>query len=171
MYNHLVDDLDSCHIREHERTSVMFRTLAHQQHGYDIFVVPDQFGFRHDGRPVRRARDVFAENEFCLGAFAVGIMLLTHPEREVGRKQLHVDCAGDELAPFANGDFSFAPIFRFNDGEVMFGAGHYYCAHEPHDSASAFLQNQRLTTRSLFNVGGFLNCFIPNTFPYHFQKV
>jgi len=48
---------------------------------HDILVVPAQFGLRHRGRSVRRVREVMNANEFGLGVFAIGIMLLTHPER------------------------------------------------------------------------------------------
>ena len=80
-----------------------------------------------------------AANEFGLGAFAIGIMLLTHPEREVQWEQLHVDCAGDEFAPDAGGVFSVAPIFRFHVGEVEFGADWFDRADENCGSASAFV--------------------------------
>ena len=78
-------------------------------------------------------------NEFGLGAFASSIMVLTHPERLVQWEQLHVDCAGDEFSPGADGDFSSAPVFYFYDGKVEFSA--YWCDHANRDygSASAFL--------------------------------
>jgi hypothetical protein len=78
-------------------------------------------------------------NEFGLGAFAIGIMLLTHPEREVQWEQLHIDCAGDEFAPDADGDFSCAPLFFFDDGEVKFNARWFAHAYELYGSASAFV--------------------------------
>ncbi|MBU0624750.1 hypothetical protein KKF05_00220 [Patescibacteria group bacterium] len=106
---------------------------------FDILVVPAQFGLRHRGRSVRRAREVFMANEFGLGAFAIGIMLLTHPEREVQWEQLHVDCAGDEFAPEAGGGFSGAPLFRFSGGGVGFSARWFDDAYEFCGSASAFL--------------------------------
>ena len=62
-------------------------------------------------------------NEFGLGAFAIGIMLLTHPEREIQWELLYVGCAGDEFYPGANGDYSSSPILRFYDGRVTFRAG------------------------------------------------
>ncbi|MEK7115128.1 MAG: hypothetical protein AAB847_02105, partial [Patescibacteria group bacterium] len=83
--------------------------------------------------------EVFTANEFGLGAFAIGIMLLTHPEREVQWEQLHVDCAGDEFSPGGDDDgFSFAPLFHFHDGEVKFLAGWFGNARGRYGSASAF---------------------------------
>ncbi|HQI74664.1 MAG TPA: hypothetical protein PLY37_02270 [Candidatus Pacearchaeota archaeon] len=71
-------------------------------------------------------------------------MLLTHPEREVQWEQLHVDCAGDEFAPDADGDFSSAPVFDFNVGGVGFGASWFDDADGDYGSASAFLSSDLL---------------------------
>jgi hypothetical protein len=138
-YNYRDGQLGAEYLRQHAKTVKMFRKLGDEQKDFDILVVPAQFGLRHRGRSVRRAREVFAANEFGLGAFTVGIMLLTHPEREVAWEQLHVDCAGDELSPGADGGFSGAPIFFFNDGRVGFDALWYHRAYGGFGSASAFL--------------------------------
>lgn len=127
------------YLRQHAKTVKMFQKLGDEQKDFDILVVPAQFGLRHKGRSVRRAREVFTANEFGLGAFAIGIMLLTHPEREVQWEQLHVDCAGDEFAPVADGGFSYAPLFYFNDGKVRFNAGWFGRARGYDGSASAFV--------------------------------
>jgi hypothetical protein len=76
--------------------------------------------------------------EFGLGAFAVGSMILTHPEREIRWEQLHIDCAGDECSEDADGVFSLAPFFFFFDG-VGFDAGGCSSANERYGSASGFL--------------------------------
>lgn len=138
-YNYRDGQLGAEYLRQHAKTVKMFQKLGDEQKDHDILVVPAQFGLRHKGRSVRRAREVFTANEFGLGAFAIGIMLLTHPEREVQWEQLHVDCAGDEFAPDAGGDFSSAPIFYFGGGRVRFDA--YWCdrAVRYYGSASAFL--------------------------------
>jgi hypothetical protein len=127
------------YLRQHAKTVKMFQKLGDEQKDHDILVVPCQFGLRHKGRSVRRAREVFMANEFGLGAFAIGIMLLTHPEREVQLEQLHVDCAGDEYSPGAGGRFENAPYFRFGDGEVVFGTLWFGNARVGCGSASAFL--------------------------------
>lgn len=138
-YNYRDGQLGAEYLRQHAKTAKMFQKLGDEQKDYDILVVPAQFGLRHRGRSVRRAREVFQANEFGLGAFAVGIMLLTHPEREVQWEQLHIDCAGDEFAPDADGDFSRAPLFLFSDGRVKFDAFWFGYAYEYYGSASAFL--------------------------------
>ncbi len=138
-YNYRDGQLGASFLRQHAKTAKMFQKLGDEQKDHDILVVPAQFGLRHKGRSVRRAREVFAANEFGLGAFAIGIMVLTHPERLVQWEQLHVDCTGDEFSPNADGDFSHAPLFRFGDGEVGFDAGWYDLAFGGYGSASAFV--------------------------------
>ena len=138
-YNYRDGQLGAEYLRQHAKTVKMFQQLGDEQKDFDILVVPAQFGLRHKGRSVRRAREVFTANEFGLGAFAIGIMVLTHPERLVQWEQLHVDCAGDEFAPGAGGDFSSAPFFDFDGGGVEFGARWYVYADGHYGSASAFL--------------------------------
>ncbi len=137
-YNYRDGQLGAEYLRQHAKTVKMFQKLGDEQKDYDILVVPAQFGLRHRGRSVRRAREVFLANEFGLGAFAVGIMLLTHPEREVQWEQLHIDCAGDGFSPDADGDFSRAPYFSFNDGKLKFDTCWMVIANGSYGSASAF---------------------------------
>lgn len=137
-YNYREGALGADRFRQHIRTAEMFQVLSDQQKDHDILVVPAQFGLRHRGRSVRRAREVFASSEFGLGAFAVGIMLLTHPEREVQWEQLHTDCAGDEYSWNADGRFDLAPYFYFYDGGVRFAAYRVSHALLHYGSASGF---------------------------------
>lgn len=137
-YNYRDGQLGAEYLRQHAKTAKMFQQLGDEQKDHDILVVPAQFGLCHRGRSVRRAHEVMNANESGLGAFAVGIMLLTHPEREVQREQLHIDCAGDEFAPDADGDFSDAPYFPFINGELKFGARWIVTALDDFGSASAF---------------------------------
>ncbi len=138
-----------CNYREGQITTAQFRLsartahpmdlIAETQEASDILIFAAQLGMRHRGKSVRRAREVFAANEFGLGTFAIGIMLLTHPEREVQWEQLHVDCAGDEFSPDTDGVFSSAPVFDFHDGRVGFVAYWFGGARGRYGSASAFL--------------------------------
>ena len=136
-YNWREGKLGEKYFRQHERTAKKLETLAEQQKDYDILVVAAQFGLRHRGRSVRRAREVFTANEFGLGAFEIGCMLLTHPERLQHYDDLWIDCAGNEYAPDADGAFSCAPFFGFYGGGVGFGARWFDSAHC--SSASGFL--------------------------------
>lgn len=138
LYNYREGALWADRPRQHARTAKMVEALAEQQKGHDILVVPAQFGLRHRGRSVRRAREVFMANEFGLGALAVGIMLLTHPEREIQWEQLHIDCAGDEYDPVGDGQFAYAPCFHFDGDKVEFDAYWFGGARDRYGSASGF---------------------------------
>jgi len=138
-YNWREGKLGKQYLRQHERTVKKLEALADQQKGYDILVVAAQFGLRHRGRSVRRAREVFTANEFGLGAFEIGCMLLTHPERLQNYDDLWIDCAGNEYAPDAGGDFSSVPCFHFIDGRVKFGARWVAYPSDYSGSASGFL--------------------------------
>lgn len=109
-------------LRQHARTVDFLEHLEAEQTG-DILIIAVQYGMRHRGKSVRRARETFASNEFGLGAFAIGCMALVHPEHYVRWEELDTDCAGDEFAPDASGVFSGAPVFSFDDGGLGFGAG------------------------------------------------
>ena len=119
----------------------MMAKLVEGQEG-DILVIPAQFGFRHRGKSVRRARETFYDNEFGLSSFTVGTMLLTHPEREVEWEQLHIDCSGDEYSPDADGQFVDAPIFYWVVGELHFSNRWTDDADEQFGSASGFLPQE-----------------------------
>ena len=109
------------YLRQHKHTIKKLQVLADQQKDCDILVIPAQFGRRHNGRAVRWVREIFMANEFGFGAFAIGCMLLTHPERLVSYHDLWIDCPGDEYAPDADGNFSDAPYFSFSVENVRLG--------------------------------------------------
>ena len=140
-YNYREGQTGSEYLRQSYESAEAFRKLGDEQKGHNILIVLCQFGLHHRGRSVRRAREVMnkCRVEFGLGAFAVECMLLTHPKREATPEQLHVDCAGDEFAPYTDGDFSYAPFLHFNYGEVRFNARWFGDALERCGSASAFL--------------------------------
>jgi hypothetical protein len=142
-YNYREGQLGPKQLRQHARTVSAFQKLGDEQKDNDILVVPAQFGLRHRGRSVRRAHEVMQSNEFGLGAFAIGIMLLTHPERLAHYDDLYVDCAGDEFDdPDADVRFGHAPVFRFYVGWVRFGADWFGIADGYYGSASAFVPQQ-----------------------------
>ena len=127
-------------LRQSTETASVFQKLGDEQKDHDILVVAAQFGIRHRGRSVRRAREVFSVNEFGLGAFAVGIMILTHAKRLQHYDDLWIDCAGDEFDdPDSDVRFDHAPAFRFCGGWVLFDALRFDNAHEDCGSASAFV--------------------------------
>lgn len=140
-YNYREGQIDEKHIRQSTRTLKFFRELSEAQGDPDILIVSAQFGIRHRGRSDRRAREVFLKNEFGLGAFAVGIMILTHAERLQHYDDLWIDCAGDEWSCEADGVFDRAPVFLFffRDGGVRFGSRRVDFARDHGGSASGFL--------------------------------
>lgn len=138
-YNYREDEIDEKHIRQTSRTIKAFRELSVAQDNPDILIVSAQFGIRHRGRSVRRAREVFASSEFGIGAFAIGIMLLTHPERLQNCNDLLIDCAGDDFFDKVGGVFDTSPFLSFRNDEVEFGARYVDYTGRRCGSASAFL--------------------------------
>jgi hypothetical protein len=140
-YNWRKGEITPDHLRVNARTAHALDLIAETQKG-DISIVAAQVGMRHRGRSVRRAREVFAVNEFGLGSLAVGSIVLTHPDRFVRLKELDIDCPGDEFSQDADSVFSRAPSFRFCDGGVGFGTRWAYNALAYLGSASGFLTQQ-----------------------------
>jgi hypothetical protein len=124
--------------RQSERAIEMWKEIGETQQG-DILIIAGQLGLRHRGRSVRRARVVFQANEFGFGAFAIGCILLTHPERLEKYEDLFIDCAGDEYDyPGYDVRFGYAPCFVFSDGKVEFGARWVSVAYDVYGAASGF---------------------------------
>jgi hypothetical protein len=111
-------------LRQSARTEATMRKLSEEQGHPDILVIAAQFGLQHRGRSVRRAREVMVDQgQYGLGAFAIGVMLLTHPNRLEHYDDLWIDCAGDEFDdPDAAARFDHAPCFEFQGSKVKFGA-------------------------------------------------
>lgn len=139
-HNYRTGQLGPGRLRQHVRTVKMIETLGNQQKDHDILIVPAQFGLRHRGRSVRRAREVFAADEFGLGAYEVGIMLLTHPDRLIHGDNLWINCAGDEYHdPDGDAPFCYAPYFFFLGGGLGFYDLWFGHARVRFGSASGFL--------------------------------
>ncbi|MFH1193187.1 MAG: hypothetical protein V1656_02625 [Candidatus Jorgensenbacteria bacterium] len=112
-YNYREGQLGPKNLRQSEKSANRFQKFSDEQKDYNILVVAAQFGILHRGRSVRRAREVMNADQFGFGAFAIGIMLLTHPERLQSYNDLWIDCAGDEFSLGAGDGFSEAPCFGF----------------------------------------------------------
>ena len=137
-YNYREGKLGSEYLRESIRTSDALAALFEQQKG-DILAAPMQFGRTYRGKSVRRARELFVSGEFGACPLMVGSMLIVHPEREVRWGQLHIDCAGGEYSPKADGRFTGAPYFDWNDSRLLFASSDVSDPHEDFGSASALL--------------------------------
>jgi hypothetical protein len=118
--NRIPDAMGPAYLRQSDRTELAERMLAEQQPCNDILVVAAQAGIRHRGLSPRRARVVMEGNEFGLGAFAVGCMLLTHPERLSDPETLMIDCAGDEYSIRGDGTFDRVPLFDYDLSGIEF---------------------------------------------------
>jgi hypothetical protein len=137
--NYRDGQLDEKRLRQSAESQKFWTELADAQGNPDILIVPAQFGIRHRGRSVWRAREIFAGNEFGLGAFAVGIMILTHPERLMHYDDLWIDCSGDEFDdPDSDVRFDRAPVFYFVVGRVKFDTSFVGHADGRYGSASGF---------------------------------
>ena len=137
--------LGANYLRQSERSIEFWDKLKARQES-DILMIPAQVGKWHQGRSVEQARDAFNNNEFGLGAYEVGMMLLTHPERLVNFNDLWIDCPGidcpgDEYSWSADGQFGHAPYFRFYDDDGGFGFGMRFVDidYDFYGSASGFL--------------------------------
>jgi hypothetical protein len=140
--NYREGKLGDRYFRQTDATRAAFQKLGEEQKGYDILLVAAQFGIVHRGRSVRRARAKMRFNEFGLGAFAVGIMLLTHPVRLKHYDDLWIDCAGDEYSPDGDGKFENSPYFGFYGGWLEFQTGRFEDANDLYGSASGFLPQE-----------------------------
>lgn len=137
-YNYREGQITTAQIRQHPCTISFLEQLESEQQG-DILILAVQYGMRHRGKSVRRARETFSGNEFGLGAFALGCMALVHPDRYVRWEELDTDCAGDEFAPDAVSVFSRSPFFHFLVDELRFGTSAVSFACGRYGSASAFV--------------------------------
>ncbi len=118
--NRVIGKLGDKFLRQTERSKLAESILGEQQEGSDIVVVGAQAGMLHRGSSARRTRLSMAGNEYALGVFAIGCMLLTHPERLSTGDTLMVDCGGDEYS--VRGDYTFdrVPLFDFDMAGIEF---------------------------------------------------
>lgn len=138
-YNYRDGQITPAQLRVSARTVHALDLVAEKQPG-DILIIAAQLGMRHRGRSVRRAREVFVQNEFGLTSLAVGSIVLVHPERLVRWEELDMDCSGDEFDdPGDDGRFSRAPIFRFYGGKAGFGTCWFDDAYDSYGSVSGFV--------------------------------
>jgi hypothetical protein len=137
-YNWCEGKIVSNHLRVHDHTIFAFDLITEMQWG-DILIIAAQLGEYHIDHSVCRAREVFAANEFGLDSVAVGSIVLTHPELLISIDDLGVECAGEEFARNADGDFSNATNFCYNCGGIRYYIHSVNNNHSNFGSASGFL--------------------------------
>ncbi|MBU6370728.1 MAG: hypothetical protein KGH93_00885 [Patescibacteria group bacterium] len=102
------------------KETLMIDLVARQQYP-SILLFPAQFGICHRGESNKRAlRFGLSNGEFGLGAFEIGCMLLTHPERLINQDNLGIDCAGDELYPWPDTHKHRGVYFDYRGDMVRF---------------------------------------------------
>ncbi len=118
--NRIAGKLGEKYLRQTERSKLAETILGEQQEGSDILVVAGQAGLLHRGSSARRTRVAMAGNEYGMGVFAFGCMLLTHPERLSSGETLMIDCGGDEYS--VRGDYTFdrVPLFDYDMSGIEF---------------------------------------------------
>lgn len=141
-YNYRQGELGSDRLRESQKKADAMKAIVAGQQGHDVLVVPAQLGLRHRGRSVRRARVVMNGNEFGLGAYEMGFILLTHPNRLEQYDDLYADCAGDEYRFGDSSEFLLAPCFCFFDGRLKFDTHDVGRPRGFYGAASAFLPSE-----------------------------
>lgn len=105
---------------------------------HDSVLMPVQLGNRWKGKSVETVRKDVANDELGLGAYEVGVILLTHPEILTKWEDLFIDCPGDEYDyPDGTARCFGAPIFRF-DGSVEFDTGGVDGVYDYYGSVSGF---------------------------------
>jgi hypothetical protein len=107
-------------LRQSQRLQLAENILAEQQQQADILVVAAQTGMMYRGCSARRARVLMAGNEFGLGTFAMGCLLITHPERLSSLETLMIDCSGDEYAFQGGLAYDRVPLFDYDLGGIEF---------------------------------------------------
>jgi hypothetical protein len=139
-YNCCEGQITPAQLRLSDHTAHAIDKIAATQPG-DILIVAAQLGFRHRGKSVRLAREVFMEGEFGLGSLAVGSIILTHHERLVRWRELNINCSGDEFSSEADGNFAQSTFFYFdfNDDRMKFGTFVVNCPSETFPAVSGFL--------------------------------
>jgi hypothetical protein len=118
--NRIIGKLGEKYLRQSERTGLAVKILGEQQDGNDILVVAVQAGMLHRGASARRTRISMVGNEYGLGVFAIGCILLTHPERLSTMDTLMIDCSGDEYSVRCDYTFDRVPLFDFDIGGIEF---------------------------------------------------
>ena len=108
--------------------------IVQQAQGTDLLIVAAQLGFKHCGRSSRRACAIMNDGEFSLGAYEVGIILLTHSTN------LGIYCAGDKYSPCADGDLdNYVLCFDFEDGNLVLSCRRTRTPNGGYGTASGFL--------------------------------
>jgi len=106
----------------------------------DTLVLPTQLGARWVGVSINDARKNIEkyEDEFPLGLYEVGILLLTHQNRFQNDTDLKIDCAGDCYQYSKDHQYPYAPCFSYERGKLTVGTRIQSYANPAYGTATAF---------------------------------
>lgn len=121
------------------RKKIVQRGILQKDQDSDMHIVAAQFGMRHRGRSGLRAHTIMNKKECGLGAYEIGIMLLTHPERLQNKNDLWIDCIGDEYYSLARDGFLRSPVFRIFEDTLILDTHEIDRINEHFGSPSSFL--------------------------------
>lgn len=140
--NYLEDQLQPNQLHQVERTVRALGLIRQQQRG-GILVVAAQFGLVHEFQAVEQVCQDYQPDEFGLGAFQVGCMAATHPERYVNATHLQTDCPGDRFCLNTENEPSCSPVWRFSGYEGTLGvrACNVKSRHPCYGSVTAFIHS------------------------------
>jgi len=121
--------VENC-LQEELRTDRYFQTqdsikgytrLDYQQDLSGMLIVPAQFGLNHPCNEESPYASPGESRYFDCGAFLVGLMLLTHPERLSCSGDPEIFCGGDVYrGPDAESRYAFAPSYRRENTGIIF---------------------------------------------------
>jgi len=118
--NYRGEKLTDEYVRLVEKTAQAYQQLGASQPG-DFLVFDAQFGERWAGASIRHGRVRYLQEEFGLGPYEVGILLLTHPDRITGENQLYIDCSGVEHRADPKAVFSLCLRFGWSGIDQRLG--------------------------------------------------
>ncbi len=145
----LGEDSGTCHhwgqnalkrLRTQNRTFWGLGEIARRQNNNDVLIMPAQMGHFHAGRSIDVVRAELFPQEFCLGLFEVGCMLLCNPHRLVFEHHRFVDCGGDTCYPGHGPDSASSPYFSATaDGHLELATQMVDIASAKHGPATGFI--------------------------------
>lgn len=107
-------------LKQSKRTRKGRNELARQQQGHSLLIYPAGFGRRYRFSSVAKVRAVMDKNEFGLGIYEVGVMLLLHPERLTHTHDLWIDCCGDKSRLLKREIYySYCPSVLLDEDELL----------------------------------------------------
>jgi len=124
--NGCVGKLSGQFLRQTKAKKSALNQLRKQQPDSEILIIPIQSGLSYAGKSVRRVRELInPAQEFELGAFEMGILMLMCPERLQEENDLWAYCSGDEYSPQGDGNFDSVPVLRWFPTKESAGLGSY----------------------------------------------